>query len=317
MCGALMSAEKLTQAPGKSLPHPSQKQALRDDQNGLQASSATTDSECLEQSCSQLERGLGLFDAGVLRGSIEVRLEACVRAFLERTNGGGPDHVPMLENMCGGLESGILQLQDRLMQVPKLQVQLADAQKKEVELGEQVKKLRDKVAALHRTQMSLDEEVRDLKAAKNALEIERRRVEFLKTREDEELEKKARDCEVAANAIEELDETNRSLKEALEASMEETARMNQLLHERDAEITELQAQLKTQDAEREAEMLQQKAEVMKSAQESMEREQFLELSLNRSMQEAYLVTGVQVCFCGRDLLSHLSCMCPCRLLRSA
>ena len=290
-------------------------QALRDDQNGLQASFATADPACLEQSCSQLERGLGLFDAGALRGSIEARLEACVRALLERMKGAGPDHVPMLENLCGGLESGILQLQDRLMQVPKLQVQLADAQKKEVEQGEQVKKLRDKVAALHRTQMSLDEEVRDLKVAKNALEIERRRVEFLKAREDEELEKKARECEAAANAIEELDETNRSLKEALEASMEETARVNQLLHERDAEITDLQAQLKTQDAEREAEMLQQKAEVMKSAQESMEKEQFLALSLNRSMQEAYLVTGVQVCFCGRDLFLHLSCPRPCRLLR--
>ena len=292
-------------------------QALRDDQNGLQASSATADQECLEQSCSQLERGLGLFDAGALRGSIEARLEACVRALLERMKGAGPDHVPMLENLCGGLESGILHLQDRLMQVPKLQVQLADAQKKEVEQGEQVKKLRDKVAALHRTQMSLDEEVRDLKAAKNALEIERRRIEFLKARGDEELEKKAREGEAAANAklFEELDETNRSLKEALKASMEETARVNQLLHERDAEITDLQAQLKTQDAEREAEMLQQKAEVIKSAQESMEREQFLELSLNRSMQEAYLVTGVQVCFCGRVLVSHLSCPRPCRLLR--
>lgn len=182
------------------------------------------------------------------------------------------------------------------MLVPKLQLQLTNAKKKEGDQGEQVKKLRDKVAALHRTQMSLDEEISELREAKHALELERRRVVVVRAREDEEAEKKARDDEQLANAklMEELNGTNTSLKEALDATREEITRINELLHERDQEINDLQAQLQTHDAEREAALVQQQAEVIKSAQESKEREQFLELSLNRSMQDAYLVQGVQV-----------------------
>ena len=110
-----------------------------------------------------------------------------------------------------------------------------------------------------------------------------------------------RDLEIS-DLQRQLDEQDKQREvETLQREAEIAAHLNTLMSERDLEISDLQQQLDEQDKHREVETLRREAEVaerdsemIKAAQESKEREQFLEMSLNCSIQDAYLVQGVQV-----------------------
>ena len=106
------------------------------------------------------------------------------------------------------------------------------------------------------------------------------------------------ELEKAKNEYKKLLQDNKSIENALSMSSKDNSRLNQLLEERDVEIAGLLRQLATQDEQREEvhrRIAQSEREAARSVHEVALREQFLEMSLNRSMQEATMMQDIQVC----------------------
>ena len=253
--------------------------------------------EALEQSCLHLERGLGLLDLGAVTHQGSARLA-------------------VLETSCVKVQEAMMRLQHP---VDNLQSQLEAEQKKVEDQAQQVKKLKEKLVTFHRKKQSMAEEIQNLDGMRRAMETERRRLEVVKGRN------KADYGDENSKIFGELDEVNKSMKEGLERSSQEITHLSNLLQERDLEIADLLTQLETQDAQRDFEKQTESVNrendavraaqeesssreqflesslnrsvqdaFVRSAQESSVREQFLEISLNRSMQDVYMVQGVQV-----------------------
>lgn len=223
--------------------------------------------EAMEKLCGQLQSSLGLLDIGAATHSGSAVLSSTERA-------------------CGGIESSLLRLQ---APVGELKSRLHEARKKAEDRDDLVKKLQEKLVAYHRKTVNMSEEIRNLENVRHAVETERRRVAWkVQVQSDDEEHK----------VLEELDQVNKSMQTALNMSTEEISRLNALLQERDAEVIDLQGQLVAQDAERENEaqlkIAQLEEEEARATRENAIREQFLELSLSRSMQDAHVVQGLQV-----------------------
>jgi chromosome segregation ATPase len=228
--------------------------------------------ETMEQLCDQLLSSLELLHFGAATNSGSAALSGAERA-------------------CGGIESSLLRLQ---VPIGELKSRLHEARKKAEDKDDLVKKLQEKLVAYHRKTVNMSEEIRNLENVRQAAETERRRV-ALKV----QVQAKPDSDEEDHKVLEELDQVNRSMEVALNMSTEEIARLNALLQERDAEVIDLQGQLLAQDTEREVEaqlkIAQLEEEELRASRENAIREQFLELSLSRSMQDAHVVQGLQVC----------------------
>ena len=253
--------------------------------------------EALEQSCLHLETGLGLLDLGAVTHQGSARLA-------------------VLETSCVKAQEAMMRLQHP---VDNLQSQLEAEQKKVEDQAQQVKNLKEKLVTFHRKKQSMAEEIQNLDGIRRAMETERRRLEIVKGRN------KADSGDENSKIFGELDEVNKSMKEGLERSSQEITNLSNLLQERNLEIADLLTQLETQDAQRDFEKQTESVNrendavraaqeesssreqflesslnrsvqdaFVRSAQESSVREQFLEISLNRSMQDVYMVQGVQV-----------------------
>ena len=224
--------------------------------------------EAMETLCDQLMSQLGQLDIGAATHS-------------------GSAALSHLERSFGNVESSLLMLQ---APVAELRVGLVEAHQRVAEQAEQVKKLQEKLVSYHRKTVCMSEEIQNLENARQAMDTERRCIAKVQEQPPSDDEDRS--------MIEELDQVNRSMQAALDTSTQEIARLHTLLQERDLAVVDLQGQVEALDAERrddsQRKIAQLEEEEVRALRESALREQFLELSLSRSMQETFVVQGVQV-----------------------
>lgn len=224
--------------------------------------------EGMELLCDQLTCAMGTLDIGAVTHS-------------------GSAALSHLEQSVGDAEISLLRLQ---APVRELRAEIIDARRRVEDQADQVKKLQEKLVSYHRKTVSMSEEIRSLENARQAMDTERRCVAKVQEQPDSDDEDR--------KVLEELDQVNRSMQAALDKSTQEISRLQALLEERDIEVVDLQGQLEALFAQRQdgsqRKIAQMEEEEARASRESAIREQFLELSLNRSMQETFVVQGVQV-----------------------
>lgn len=204
-----------------------------------------------------------------------------------------------LESSCATLEETMMRLQAPVFASQsdkhESQTKHEDVHRKVEDQTAQIKKLQEKLVSSHRKTVSMTEQIHTLEETRAAMETERRRVDHLQ----QGREKALGDIVEYKKRLQELEDEKTSLKQDLDTRGKEIARLSSLLEERDVEIADLQRQLQAMDEQREAEAQREieKREIneVRSSQESAAREQFLEMSLNRSMQDAFVGQSIQVC----------------------